>query len=573
MKSTNFFYTISKDSKRTHHIQFEAKVKVVNKKSMTLSLPVWRPGRYEIANYAQYLKDFKVVNEQGKTCKYHKNHHSDWTIRTLGCKEIIISYSFYSDRIDAGFSYTDEHQIYLNPVNCFFYAKNHPCQYELKFRVNRQYRIYSSLQSKSKFVLKAKSYDELFDSPIIASDNAKVSVFKVGNYSIRNVFQGFVHPDFKKLKNDFTKFIALQIKCFGRLPVNEFTFLNQIVTHKLFHGVEHKKNTVLAYGPSYLLHQENGYQRFLGLACHEFYHIWNVKHIRPIEMSPYDFSKENIHSVGYIIEGVTTYQGDVKLWQSKVINDDAYFNLLSEELNKHLNNSGRYNQSVRESSVDLWLDGYSLGIPGKKVSIYTEGCLISLIIDILLLEKTNGKYGLDEVMREMYEAHSSNKGYQEQHFIDTIKSLGGNFIGSLYNRLINDSQSYEKDLKKALGVVGLILKKESINIMETNFGIKTDGKGHPKVVSMMSGSPAEKAGIAVGYNIHSINDINLEGNLNEWLEYFNNQVFELGVSFKGDYKKVKVRLYDEMFYSKCRVVKKNHVSAKEMRLFKRWRKY
>ena len=538
-----------------------------------ISIPVWRPGRYEIANYSQFIKDFKVKNRNGQQIKYEKVSHSDWKINSEG-QEFWIEYSFYSDRIDAGFSYVDDNQVYLNPVNCFFYVKEESCSYEIQFDLPGDYIIYSPLKKKSKHILKSSSFDELFDSPTLASNNARVSIFKARNYTIRNVFQGIVNPNMKKLEGDFKKFINLQIKCFGDLPEKEFTFLNQITSHKFFHGVEHKKNTVLAFGPGYFLNQEKGYQRFLGLACHEFYHIWNVKHLRPAEMHPYDFSKENFHAVGYIIEGVTTYQGDIKLWQSRVIDNETYFELLSGEITKHLNNAGRNNQSVRESSIDLWVDGYGPGIPGKKVSIYTEGCLLAFLTDVLLLEKTKGVHGLDNVMKSLYEEFAKRgRGYDEKDYAKSVKELGGAFFSSLYNRLINQANSYESDIKKALGKVGLTMIKEPIDFVYSFLGVRVDDSKHPKILSILAGSPAEEAGLSIGYRIRSLNNINLDGNLNEWLQYFKDERFELGTTFKGNSKTFSIQLNKGLQYVKVKIQPKKKVSPNEKKLFRMWRKY
>ncbi len=574
MNLFKFNYTVSFKAKKPNHILFEFDLNVGELGVFNLSLPVWRPGRYEKANYAKFIKDFSVLNAKGSKVKYQKINSSEWQIQCKTEKKIRVSYSFYTDRIDAGFSYADKNQIYLNPVNCFFYLKNEKCEYEISFKGAKSFNLYSPLKSIGVSKVHAESYDELFDSPTVFSNNAKIQEFKVGKYNIVNVFQGICEPNTAKIERDFSKFIDLQIREFGDLPVKEFTFLNQITSHRFYHGVEHKKNTVLAFGPGYLLDEKNGYDNFLGLACHEFYHIWNVKHLRPKSLLPYDFSDENPHSIGFVIEGVTTYQGDIKLWQSKVFNDLEYFKLLSDLLSRHLNNPGRFNQSVRESSIDLWLDGYEKGIPGKKVSIYNEGALISFILDVLLLEKTRGKYSLDTVMKEMYESFAKKgKGYTQDDYFEIIKKQGGNFISKIYSQLIDSASSYEPQLKKCLDKLGLDLIKKPISIGRSYLGISLGGAKNNNITEVLSGSPAEEAGLVKGMTILSINDLEISNNLENWLGYFFGQEVKLLCAIKGDISAHKMNFSKESLAHKISLKQKVKRNKDQEKLFRWWRKY
>ena len=119
-------------------------------------------------------------------------------------------------------------------------------------------------------------------------------------------------------------------------------------------------------------------------------------------MLPYDYAKENYSTLGYVCEGITTYYGDYILYRSGIFSDDDYLNCFNAQLKKHFDNFGRYNYSVAQSSFDTWLDGYSKGIPDRKVSIYTEGCLLAFITDVNIRKSTNNQKNLDDVMRTLY---------------------------------------------------------------------------------------------------------------------------------------------------------------------------
>ncbi|MEM7162397.1 MAG: hypothetical protein AAF487_08125 [Bacteroidota bacterium] len=574
MATKSFKYHISFNAKKANHIQFSFQLDVSDEEEICLSLPVWRPGRYEIANYAQYIKQFSVRDRQSNAIKYEKIGHSDWLVSCKKNTVIEVSYAFYSNRIDAGFSYADENQIYLNPVNCFFYVKNEDCSYQLNFKKKKSFALFSPLTSTGEFQLHSDSYDELFDSPTIFSSSAQRHSFKTGKYKINNVFQGVCEPNPEIIERDFKKFIDLQIESFGDLPVKEFSFLNQITSHRFYHGVEHKKNTVLAFGPGYLLDEKDGYENFLGLACHEFYHIWNVKHMRPDSLFPYDFSQENIHKIGWIIEGVTTYQGDVKLWQSEVFNDKTYFKLLAHQINRHLQNDGRYNQSVRESSVDLWLDGYGKGAPGKKVSIYTEGALVSFIFDILLLEKSKGEKSLDTVMKAIYQ-NFTKKGlpYSEKDFLKEIKNQGGNFVNRIFKNYIDKADSYEKELKKCLNKVGLVLLEKPISIERSYLGFHSAGSKYPSIHNVKENSPAQNAGLVEGMQVLMINNIEINKNLENWLTYFYGREINLTCVLNGKVSEHKIEYSKEVLEFKVSVRPKAKMSKEEKFLFTKWRKH
>ena len=239
--------------------------------------------------------------------------------------------------------------------------------------------------------------------------------------------------------------------------MKEYHYLNQILPYQAYHGVEHKKSTVVSLGPSYQVFGSL-YKELLGVSSHELYHTWNVKTIRPAEMLPYDFTKENYSPLGYLCEGVTTYMGDLFLFKSGVFTLDQYFNEFNTQLQRHFDNHGRLHYSVAESSFDTWLDGYQPGAPGRKVSIYTEGCLIAFITDVKLLQATKNKYGLDEVMKRLFFRFGlENKGVSEMDYKATIEEVGKVSFDAIFEDQIHGTKPYESLLTACLDYIGLEL--------------------------------------------------------------------------------------------------------------------
>jgi predicted metalloprotease with PDZ domain len=368
-------YKIYTDNPSQHYLQIEISyhpTQVIE----TIQLPSWRPGRYELGNFAKNVRNFKVTNQDRQELIYQKITKDRWEVNTSQSESIIISYEYYAIDLNAGSTYFSIDQLYINPVNCLMYVdgrENESCSLELLIPDN--FTIACSLPIHGN-ILNASNFDELADSPLICSPTLQHRNYAVDETIFHLWFQGEVKVDWEKLIPEFTSFTEKQIEKFGQFPVEEYHFLFQIVPFRAYHGVEHCRSTVILLGPSHAVFNDF-YSDLLGVSSHELYHTWNVKAIRPIEMFPYNFAKENYSELGYLCEGVTTYMGDLMLFKSNVIGLADYMKELNVQIQKHVENFGRYNYSVAHSSFDTWLDGYVPGTPSRKVSIYTEGCLIA----------------------------------------------------------------------------------------------------------------------------------------------------------------------------------------------------
>ena len=225
-----------------------------------------------------------------------------------------------------------------------------------------------------------------------------------------------------------------QLKMMGSFPFDAYHFLVQVLPYSFYHGVEHLKSTVLGIGPGYDLMRNNIYIDFVGVASHELFHAWNIKTIRPAEMMPYNYKTENYSRLGFVYEGVTTYYGDLILARCGVYNTEQFFKELNVRIQKHFDNPGRQNLSVADSSFDTWLDGYTPGVPGRKTSIYDEGCITALMTDLIIRKKTNSKSSLDDVMRTLYEDFGKkNIGYAEHDYFSIVDFIAKDSMADFYS--------------------------------------------------------------------------------------------------------------------------------------------
>jgi predicted metalloprotease with PDZ domain len=449
-------YSISIADPIAHFVAISAEIDNPLKDDFELQLPSWRPGRYELGNFAKNIRKLKLQDSQGNLIVHRKLTKDCWHIAAKGYDKIYLSYEYYANQADAGASYVDEGLLYLNPVNCFMYVVGRmDHKFELKLEIPNDWQIACQLLSHNNCIV-ATDFDELADSPFFASPSLVHHQFTLNETLIHFWFHGGAGPDLLKLEEDTRKYALVQTEIFGELPVKEYHFLYLLLADKFRHGVEHRDSTVIAMGPFNGFEDQAFYDDFLAISSHELFHLWNVKRMRPVEMLPYDFTKENYSRLGYIYEGITTYYGDLMLWRSGVWTFETYANSLAGDLDRHLNNSGRFNYSLAESSFDTWLDGYVPGIKGRKVSIYMEGLLAALIADVMVMEATDCKANLDTVLRRLYdESFKKGRGYSQEMYQRILEEVTGISFKSYFSDVIDGFGQWDFYLKKIFDKLGL----------------------------------------------------------------------------------------------------------------------
>jgi len=567
----SFLFSASQASQQ--YIKISVQFRTENSETK-IQLPRWRPGRYELANFAKNVKSLVVYDPDKKTLPVEKDSIDRWVVDTSNCSNITVEYAYYANKINAGSSFLDANQLYINPVNCcVFTEETYNSKVEVVLDIPEKWSVATSME-RTKLGFEVENFDELMDSPLIASGILQHEEFDVNNIKFHIWFNGEVKPDWDRLIKDFKAFTEAQINSFTEFPVEEYHFLFQIVPYKAYHGVEHQKSTVIYLGPSYDVFNEN-YKELLGVSSHELYHTWNVKAIRPVEMYPYDFTKENYSRLGYLCEGVTTYQGDLFLLKSGVFSEEQYFVEFNKQLQKHFDNHGRFNYSVAASSFDTWLDGYEVGAPNRKVSIYTEGCLLAFVTDIRIREATKNKYGLDEVMKRLYFNFAmKEKGVSEADYQKTIEQVAGHSFQDFFDDYINGTKSYESILIDSLNYLGLeLIHKPSSVYAESRLGMRTASAGNTiSVTGLYPGGPAEVADAILGDKIIAVNDIACNMELDKWLSYFDNDSKTITVNRSGVLKKLTFPEVNRNFYMEYSVEKRGNSSSDQKNAFLKWSK-
>lgn len=536
-----------------HFVDVELRVVKLNQEKVQLQLPAWRPGRYQLANFAKNIQRFAAYDATGNELKARKLTKDLWEVETSGVLEIKVAYNYFANEMNAGSTFVDDKQLYVNPVNCCMYSPewiDAPATVELE--IPADWNVATGMRSVGKNLFEVKDFHELADSPFIASGGLQHQTYEAEGVKFHIWFQGEFKTDWERILNDFKKFSKEQILVMGGFPVSEYHFLFQIRTYQTYHGVEHSNSTVVTLGPSYDILKPVLYDEFLGISSHELFHTWNVKALRPIEMFPYDYSKENYTRLGYVAEGVTTYAGDLFLYQAGCFSEFEFFKNVHQLFQRHFHNYGRLNLSVADSSFDTWLDGYEKGIPDRKTSIYNEGALLAMMLDLSILKDTQNRSGILSVMRLLYERFGkADKGYTEEDYQAAVEEIGGRSYADFFANYYYGTKDIEPELKELLSYVGLEVKDiRSRLYFENRFGFKVEYiKGRSaKITDIAPGSIADRAHMKLGDEILSINGIRILGNLKEWCKYFQEETITLTINSEDDTHKVQLTPTDERYY-------------------------
>tara|TARA_B100000795_G_scaffold269193_1_gene257901 strand:- start:926 stop:2635 length:1710 start_codon:yes stop_codon:yes gene_type:complete len=564
-------YTFSYSKPHRHFVDIEMCVEKHNASELILQLPAWRPGRYELADFAKNIQQFSVMDAHGNPLKYEKITKDTWKVSTPNISEIIVKYNYYANELNAGSTYVDENLLYVNPLNCCLFIPNRieeTCAIELQ--IPESYEIACSLPQKNHQLI-ACNFNELAESPWVASNSLQHKSYEVESLEFHVWFLGACSPDWNRIIADFKAFTIQQIKDFTAFPVAEYHFINLMLPYKASHGVEHTANTVISLGPGEDLMSDKMYASLLGVSSHELYHTWNVKQIRPTALLPYDYTKENYSRMGYLYEGVTTYMGDLYLKRSKVFSESEFYKTQEENLQKHFHNGARTNMSVADSSFDTWLDGYVIGIPNRKVSIYTEGALCALMLDILILHNNAGQKSLRTLMTKLYIDYACKaKGLSEDDYIHELLSFGGNNALAIVQNHLYGTKDFRASLDEVLALVGLqIIQEENPDLLAASLGIKgLFSKTGFEIKTVQENSISDVSKIAVGDIILEVNGKPITKELLTSLSAKGSAVFKVKRRFETI--DLEISLLDKSHYQINKIITLDTVTVEQEVLFAKW---
>lgn len=492
-------YRLHFERPNRHKIRIELDVPASGSQSTLVHQSTWRPGRYELAAYAERIADVQARTASGTPLKVTRKSTHTWEIAPTGDETAAFEYTYYATIRDAGSSRYDEEQVYINGVNLFFYFPNkinEPCAFTLNVPDN--YRVACGLKREGK-TFHAKDYHQLVDAPLFASPTLQELQYEVEGIPFHIWFQGNCQPDSTRFLPDFERFSRAQMALFGSFPPDQYHFLFQIRSDSFYHGVEHFNSTVIAIGPGSELMGDEIYTEVLGVSSHELFHTWNVKAIRPADMQPYRYDGPNYCKMHYVTEGVTTYYGDLMLLKSGVWDLGKYLTVMNEALPaRHYKNDGRNHISLEQASFDSWVNGYKDAVPNRKISFYTKGALVAFIADVKIRKATGNAKSLDTVMRLLWERFGKTGiGYTRQDYQSLLEEVSGISFDDYFRDCIAGTVPLEPLLAESAEYLGLEYQKGLWPSRSARYcGMLVELKDSSLAISQLfEDGPAENAGL------------------------------------------------------------------------------
>ena len=486
-------YQIEFDDYRQHLIHVT--LRFLANPTQVLSLPTWIPGSYLIREFSKHIESVKAYDEAGRQLKINKFEKNKWRLYNTDHELITVEYDVYAYDLSVRGAYVDQSRLYVNPACvCLGLQDQQDSAIEVEVFLPEElkhFQLATGLVSKSlvkgRFTLKADHYAQLIDAPFELAEQTRFS-FEANGIPHEFVVSGQHAMNAERMKQDLEKICSTEISMFGSAPFEDYTFMT-MATGNSYGGLEHPNSTSLITPRSDLpkLNEPEepsaDYQRFLGLCSHEYFHSWLVKFIRPENFANYDLDQEGYTSLLWIFEGFTSYYDDLILYRSGVISQASYLSLLKGQIDRYLQNPGRFIQSVSESSFDAWIKFYRQDENSNNAgtSYYNKGCLVALSLDLGLRLRGSS---LDALMRRLYE--NTQKGIQvnERTIVELCNELtGSNWIEQI-NHLINTTDelpldqlfpefglSYRLKNEKALPFgLKLVDKPEGVLIQQTRRG-------------------------------------------------------------------------------------------------------
>jgi predicted metalloprotease with PDZ domain len=534
-------YLVSVADPKGHYFDVQLQVEIpvsalqtnLHKHWIDLVLPVWIPGSYLVREFSKHILGVSVrVNDFDTLCiQENKNSWRIWIdqdcLKADSASVLVhAKWRVYAWDLSVRGAHLDETHGFFNGTSLFLYPKTceaFPVELEiLKPKEHKEEWLVACglpylegtlkdphgcavLKAGSSVKLSASNYDALIDHPVEMGQLRVNSFMACGVKHVLAVYGADRDLDLERICRDLKPICETQIKLFEpqttQAPFNNYFFILH-ATHDGYGGLEHRNSTALLCKASDLPQQgvnkaPKGYETFLGLCSHEYFHAWNVKRIKPAAFVPYDLNQENYTRLLWVFEGFTSYYDDLILVRTGAINEENYLKLLCKTIAKVIKEPGRLIQSVAESSLTAWTKYYRQdeNAPNSIVSYYAKGALVALCLDSAIRLQTHGKKSLDDVMRLMWKQHGlTGKGVPENSMPDLIQEATGL---DLKKEIEQWTQSTEElPLREALQVFGYSLQqKQEENSID--LGINEEFKPEGMLVKqVLNGSPAYQAGIS-----------------------------------------------------------------------------
>lgn len=423
-----------------------------------LHMAAWTPGSYRIRDFARNVEAFTALDLNDQPLAWTKTDKSTWQVVVPNGAPFKIRYKVFAYEFSVRTSYLDYDQGFINAASVFFYETEQKARpFEIQVLAPDGWAVASALPKHDATHFHAKSFDHLVDSPF-QFGNFRRHEYQVGEIPHYWLIAGEVSLNEDEMVKSL-KIIGETVgKLFGDYPFDNYYIFSQFRLDGAGGGLEHA-NSTMVQGHGNKLRTKKGWDQFLGLVFHEYFHAWNVKAIHDQVLGPFDYQTENYTQLLWLHEGWTSYYDTILMARAGFWSDKEVLKALAKDVKGYLESPGTDRQSLRDASFDSWIHQYqpSQTSNNSRVSYYSEGAMSGFALDLLIRHETEGEKSLDDVMRLLYDTYAREKrGITWQNVSAAVESVAGKAGVTFLDTYV--AQAHTLPLEKMMDYAGLTMK-------------------------------------------------------------------------------------------------------------------
>jgi predicted metalloprotease with PDZ domain len=589
-KPLELAYRVRIERPATHLVEIEIDVRNVGTSTLDFAMPAWSPGRYAIYDFAKNVQEFEATGADGELLPWSQPDKQTWRVEARGASEIRIRYRVFGNDLNGSFSQIDATHANLNGASIYMYVIGHkPDPVELTVEAPSGWKIISGYAlSTDQSSFQATSYDRLIDTPLEISRAVTVKEFTDHGKTFRLAVHDYATDagqrasQIQKLTDGVKKIVATYM---GMMPAPDFdhyTFLLHFAPDiSAGDGMEHLNSTQIIV--SQLL-SDGGIDEALLDASHEFFHLWNVKRLRPAALGPFDYTREDYTLSLWFAEGISTYYSYLTMLRAGLWTPDDLYEHLAGEVQTLETEPGRKLMSAESSSFHAWFYDRSPQIQetnfaNSTISYYNKGALLGLLLDLEIRERTGGQKSLDDVLRLMYGRfyaaaqqtyYLPGRGYEESDILQALNEASGSDFSEFFKRCVQgtDALPYSETLAK----VGLALKTSVPPGAAPSLGaLVMPAATGLQITHVLPGGAADRAGLSRDDLLVSVDNFSLAtASLDDRLKIYPPAAeVPFTVQRHGEREIVTVKL-DPPAANQYSIEESSHASPEEVTLRQAW---
>lgn len=501
-------YTLRFPAPQTHYVEVEATYPTGGRPAIELYMAVWTPGSYLVREYQRHVEGV-TATAGGRPVAIAKSRKNRWRVETGGAATVTVRYRVYAREMTVRNNWVEAGFAMLNGAPTFItLVEPGPRPHEVRIELPSGWTGSATALmpiAATPHAYRADDFDTLVDSPIVLGNPVTREFTVEGKRHVLALEGDPSLFDADRAAADVRKIVEASRRVMGPLLYPHYYFLNMVVDTG--GGLEHK-NSFLTMSSRFVTRTHRSYMNWLSLVAHEYFHNWNVKRLRPVELGPFDYEHETYVKTLWVAEGFTDYYADLLLRRAGISTIEEYFEALANQVEAVQTTPGRLVSPVSESSYDTWIKQYrpDENTANTAINYYPKGAVIAFLLDTRIRQATEGRKSLDDGMRLALQRYGGERGFTDQQFYQVMSEVAGTDLTPFFRSAAESTD--ELDYAEALDYFGLRFRPVDPRLQRAFLGATTrTDQGRLIVTGVRRGTPAIEAGLNVDDEILAIDDV------------------------------------------------------------------